>query len=208
VRRAVAGPAALVASDATRLRRSPQLVVVLAAAVVVPYAVAATGAGRVVLLVAALTGFLAGLPLLTGLRVLTRTPALLRMLPFGVAETRRLVLRVPGTLLLLFGVACAPAAARALDVPGADAVPLGVATGAAALAAAVRWVTGRPPDYTRPLVSTPAGGVPTNLYGSAVRGFDVLLVTTAPLLLSPTATGALWSVVLSLAVLGYLTGRR
>jgi hypothetical protein len=72
----------------------------------------------------------------------------------------------------------------------------------------VRWVTGRPPDYTRPLVSTPAGGVPTNLYGSAVRGFDVLLVTTAPLLLSPTATGALWSVVLSLAVLGYLTGRR
>jgi hypothetical protein len=71
----------------------------------------------------------------------------------------------------------------------------------------VRWVTGRPPDYTRPLVSTPAGGVPTNLYGSVVRGFDVLLLTTAPLLIFPTANGALFSLIVSFAVLSYLTGR-
>ena len=68
-------------------------------------------------------------------------------------------------------------------------------------------MTGRPPDYTRPLVSTPAGGVPTNLYGSVVRGFDILLVTSAPLLFSPSPTGAGISLVLTVIVLGYLTGR-
>jgi hypothetical protein len=208
VRHRAVGQAALVATDLTRLRRSPQLLVLPALAVVLPYAVAAAGAGRVVLLVAAFAGFVTGLPLLAGLRVLTRTPALLRVLPFGVAESRRLALRVPALVLLLFGLACAPAVDRSVDADGVTATSLGVAVGTAALAAAVRWVTGRPPDYTRPLVSTPAGGVPTNLYGSVVRGFDVLLLATAPLLLSPTSSGAAWSVAVSIGVLAYLTGRR
>jgi len=86
-------------------------------------------------------------------------------------------------------------------------VLLGVAVGASSLASATRWVTGRPPDYTRPLVSTPAGGVPTNLYGSVVRGIDVLLLTTAPLLIAPTPTGTLISLALSFVVLSYLVAR-
>ncbi|WP_310964587.1 DUF6297 family protein [Nocardioides terrisoli] len=203
-----AGPEALVRTEVTRMLRSPQTVVVLAAAVVAPYAVAATGAGRLTLLVAALAGFLAGLPLLVALRVLTRTPSLLRMLPFPVAETRRLVLRLPGLLLIAFGLACVPAVHAAVGGTPTGAVGIGFAIGLSALASAVRWVTGRPPDYSRPLVSTPAGGVPTNLYGSALRGFDMLLVTTAPLLLSPTGNGAFFSLVLSLVVLGYLTARQ
>jgi hypothetical protein len=88
-----------------------------------------------------------------------------------------------------------------------DATVLGLTVGACALAGAVRWVTGRPPDYSRPLVSTPAGGVPTNLYGSVVRGFDILLLTAAPMLFAPSVNGAFFSVLLAVAVLSYLTGR-
>lgn len=201
------GTRALVWLDVVRLRRSPQTVVVLAAAVVAPYAVAAAGAGRVVILVGAFAGFLAGLPLLAALRVVTRTPSLERALPFPSQSTRMATLTVPAIALGCFGLATVGAVHGGVDAPWADSVILAVALGIASLAAATRWVTGRPPDYTRPLVSTPMGGVPTNLYGSVARGLDVLLLSTAPMLLAPSVTGAVASVALSLAVLGYLAGR-
>lgn len=208
VRRGAArGPAAVVWTDLVRLRRNPGAVVVLLSGLALPYAVAATGGGRVTLLVAAAVGFLAGLPLLVALRVLTRTPSLLRMLPFPVAQTRRLAVRVPSALQGAFGVLAAPALHEAVGGTAADAVLLGIAVGACGLAAGVRWVTGRPPDYSRPLVSSPAGAVPTNLYGSALRGFDVLVLTTAPLLALPDARGVALSLLLSGAVLAHLTGR-
>ncbi len=49
--------------------------------------------------------------------------------------------------------------------------------------------------------------MPTNLYGSIVRGFDILLLTTAPVLFSPTGGGAIVSLVLAFGVLSYLVGR-
>lgn len=201
------GPAALVWFDLVRLTRSPQILVVLLASAVVPYAAQTAGAGRVVLLVAALTGFLGGLRLLSAMRVVSRTPSLVRAMPFPVANTRLATLVVPGACVLVFGLASVPALHAGVGRPWSEAVLLGVAVAASALASATRWVTGRPPDYTRPLVSTPAGGVPTNLYGSVVRGFDVLLLSTAPLLISPTPTGTLISLGLSFVVLSYLVGR-
>lgn len=208
VRRGAArGPAAFVWTDVVRLRRSPGTVVVLLLGLTLPYAVAATGGGRVTVLVGAAVAFLAGLPLLVALRVLTRTPSLLRTLPFPVAQARRLALRVPSVLLVVFGLLVAPALHRAVGGTLTDALLLGIATGVSGLAAGVRWVTGRPPDYSRPLVSSPAGAVPTNLYGSALRGFDVLVLTTAPLLALPDDAGVAISLLLSLAVLAHLTGR-
>jgi hypothetical protein len=201
------GPAALVGYDLVRLTRSPQIPLVLLGAVVVPYAAETAGAGRVVVLVAALTGFLGGLRLLSAMRVVSRTPSLVRAMPFPVASTRMATLAVPAGCLLVFGLASVPALHAGIGRPWSDAALLGVAVGASALASATRWVTGRPPDYTRPLVSTPAGGVPTNLYGSVVRGFDVLLLTTSPLLIAPTPVGTLISLVLSFIVLSYLVGR-
>lgn len=201
------GPAALVGYDLVRLTRSPQLLVVLLATAVVPYAAQTAGAGRVVLLIASLTGFLGGLRLLTAMRVVSRTPSLVRAMPFPVASTRMATLVVPAACLLVFGLASVPALHAAIGRPWSEAVLLGVAVGASSLASATRWVTGRPPDYTRPLVSTPAGGVPTNLYGSVVRGIDVLLLTTAPLLIAPTPTGTLISLALSFVVLSYLVAR-
>ncbi len=199
-----AGLGALIWADLSRLRRTPGAVVVLAGSVVLPYVAATAGLGRTTVLVAALIGFLAGLPLLSGLRVLSRTPGMSRNLPWSGASARRASLLLPGLLLAAYGLACWPALG---DEPLGTGISVGLATGLAALASAVRWVTGRPPDYGRPLVSTPAGGVPTNLYGSAFRGFDILLLTTVPLLLSETGTGVLISAGLSAVVLAYLTGR-
>jgi len=196
------GTGALVWTDLARLRRSPGRLVRLAAAGVLPFAAEAAGAGRVTILVVALSGFLAGLPLLSGLRVLERSRGLVRLLPFSTRNIRIAAMAVPLACFTVFGLA------MTTSLPPGEAQPLiGLAAGVGAAAAAVRWMTGRPPDYSRPLVSTPAGGVPTNLYGSIVRGFDVLLLSVAPMLLSPTPTGAAWSLGISAVVLSYLLGR-
>jgi hypothetical protein len=52
------------------------------------------------------------------------------------------------------------------------------------------------------------GGIPTGLVGSTLRGFDVLLLLTVPLLAAPDATGALISLALNAAVLGFLVNRK
>ena len=202
-----AGAGALVWADLVRLRRSPQTPILLAAAVVVPYAAQTAGSGRVVFLVGALVGFLAGLPLLAGLRAVSRTASIARAMPFPVQTTRLATLAVPAALLGVFGVLTSGALDSALEVTPESGAMLGLVLGLCSLAAAVRWVTGRPPDYSKPLVSTPAGAVPTNLYASIVRGFDVLLLTTAPVLLAPDGRGATFSVLISLVVLAFLTGR-
>ena len=202
------GAAVLVRADLTRLRRSPRLLVLPVATAVVPYAAEAAGAGIVVLLLAPMAAFLTGLPLFIGLRVLERTPSLSRLLPFPSAYAKGAATVVPGAVLVLLGLLCAPVLDTATDATPGAAVLLGLAVGASATASAVRWVTGRPPDYGRPMVSTPAGGVPTNLYGSVVRGFDVLVLTTAPLLLvDDPVLAAEISLALSAIVLASLLGR-
>jgi len=201
------GAMALVRVDLIRLQRSPQTLLVVAAAVVVPYAAATLGLGRAQPLAISLTGFLTGLGLCSALRVVTRTPSLLRAMPFPVSTTRATMLVVPGVALVLFGLACTPTLHASTDVTWETAVWMGAACGASAIAAAVRWVTGRPPDYSRPLVSTPAGGVPTNLYGSILRGFDIWALTTVPMLLWVSNTGAIVSLVASWIVIQYLVAR-
>ncbi|NYG57368.1 hypothetical protein BJ980_000291 [Nocardioides daedukensis] len=201
------GVGALVWADVLRLRRSPRWVVLIAASVVVPYAVGVTGAERIVFLVGALVGFVTCLPLLASLRVLSRSSSVLRNFPFPVPRTRAAALVVPLVLLALHGLATIPVLHSALGLRWDEAAACGIASGLCALAAATRWVTGRPPDFGRPLVSSPAGGVPTNLYGSILRGFDILLLTAAPVLLAPGTTAAMVSVTLSVIVLAVLTGR-
>lgn len=201
------GAAALVRADLIRLRRSPGPLLALAGALSVPYAAERADLGRVAVLIGALAVFFVLLPVVRGLRVLSRAPGLARLFPFGTATARRTAVVVPGALAVLFGLATGPALGDVLDTTFGSGVAAGVATGLVGLASAVRWVTGRPPDYSRPLVSTPAGAVPTNLYSSAVRGFDVLLLGTAPLLILDPANGVTVSLLISAAVIGYLTGR-
>ncbi len=199
---------ALVWRELVRLRRTPQLLVTLAAALVVPYLGSTLGLGRVDLLLASTTAFFAGAGLFSSLRVLSRTPSLLRALPLTPAVVRTACLSVPAVPILVWGLAASPALHTTLTVAWSDAVVLSLAVAATAVVAVVRWVTGRPPDYQLPLVTSPMGAVPTSLFVSAARGFDVLLVGTAPLLIAPTPNGALVSLVLDGAVLLWLTNRK
>ena len=202
------GAAALVWRDLVRLRRSPQTVVVPAAAIVVPYLGARLGIGEGLVLLIGLTGFLAGLGLCSALRVLSRTPGLMRCLPLERWEVRAATLAVPAVVLVVWGLATAPAVHEAIGgTTWGTAFWVAAALGVAALTAVTRWMTAAPPDYLKPLVSSPMGAVPTSLFGSLARGFDVLLLLCAPLLLASPANGAFISLVLSGVVLTYLLNR-
>ncbi len=208
VRGRASGSAALVWREVVRLRRNGAVLVALAGALVLPYVAAALGIGHLMLLVVALTGFVAGVGLFTALRVLSRTTSLLRCFPQPAWLIRLACLGVPGLVLVLWGLATAPAVNAAVGGPWSDSLLVAGAAGLAIVAGAVRWTSSSPPDYRLPLVASPMGAVPTSLYGSVLRGFDVLALGTIPLLAAPTAVGAAWSAALSAAVLGYLVGRR
>lgn len=201
------GPAALVWRDLARLRRSPSHVVVLLAAAAVPYTAAHFGAGRAIVPIAILAGFLATVPLLVSLRVLARTPAITRLLPFPDTLSLRCTLIVPAGCTLAYAAVSAPALHDQFGSDPGRTITVTIAVALAVLAAAARWVTGRPPDYGRPLVSTPAGAVPANLYGSAFRGFDITLITSLPLLLAPDGDGATFTIAIALGTLAILIGR-
>jgi hypothetical protein len=191
------GIAALAWADLARLRRSPGRLVVLLGTLPAAYALRRLDVGAFIAPLTMTCLLAAALGLLPGLRTLATSSALARMLGASDARLRIGTLVVPAGLLLLLGLATAPA------MPGHGPLT-GLAVGLGATAAAVRWVTGRPPDYGRPLVSTPAGGVPVNLYSSIARGLDVVVLVSIPLLFSPTVTGADISLGLSTTVLAWL----
>jgi hypothetical protein len=202
------GAAALVWRELVRLRRNPRVLLVLAAALVVPYLGDTLGLGRADLLVASTTGFLASVGLFSSLRVLSRTPSLLRCLPLPPATVRSAAACVPAAAVVVWALGTSPALHDAVPGPGSDTVLLALAVGVTSVTAVVRWVTGRPPDYQLPLVTSPMGAVPTSLYVSAARGFDVLVLGSLPLLLAPTGTGAVVSLALDGIVLAVLLNRR
>jgi hypothetical protein len=162
------GLQAIIWREAQRLWRFPQPLLVLAGTVVVPYAAVALGMGALTSVFAALALFGATIPLLGGLRVLTRTGGLARCLPFSLS-------RQPDRVL-------------------ADVGTMSTATAAAGLLAAVRWTQAKGVDFGAPMISSQAGAFPPGLVTNLFRGFDVCLLTTAPLVfgLSP-----LWSLAIA-----------
>jgi hypothetical protein len=191
---------ALAHRDLLRVRRTPQPYVLLVGLVLVPYAAAEAGAGRAVVLVTTLAGLLAGPAMCSGLRVVVRSQSLARMLPLGRQPMLLAHLLVPGTALVLFGLATTWTLLP--THPPDEAVTVAAACGFASLAATVRWVTGKPPNYAAPMVSTPAGGLPTGVFSSVARGFDVWAFTALPLMFGQI--GVLVSITISLGVISYL----
>ncbi|MCW2736168.1 DUF6297 family protein [Nocardioides sp.] len=191
---------ALVHRDALRALRTPQPYVVLAGLVLVPYAAAEAGAGRAVVLATTLAGLFGGPAMCSGLRVVVRTKSLARMLPMSRASMLGAHLVVPGTALVLFALATTWTLLP--THPPDEAFTAALSCGLSSLAATVRWVTGKPPNYAAPMVSTPAGGVPSGVFSSVFRGFDVWALTALPLMFGPV--GVLVSTAISLAVISYL----
>lgn len=188
------GLEALIWREWQRLWRFPQPLLVLAATIVVPYAADALGMSTLTPVLAALALFGATVPLLNGLRVLTRTGGLARCLPFSLARIKLASIAVPAILAAIWAAATTPAylgfGDGAVHRPVPEASMIAIATAAAGLLAAVRWTQAKGVDFGAPMVASQAGAFPPGLVTNLFRGFDVCIITTAPLLLGGSP---LWS---------------
>ena len=177
-----------------RLRRFPQPLIGWVGTLVVPYASEALGMSAATPVFGALALFGATVPMLNGLRVLTRTGGLARCLPFSMAQIKMAVVTAPAILAAVWAVLVAPAfvgvAGGSVERPFGTASLMAVATAAAGLLAAVRWTQAKGVDFSKPMVSTQAGALPPGLVTNLFRGFDVCLLATAPMLLG---FSPLWS---------------
>lgn len=177
----------LIWREAQRLARSPQPLLWIALSLVVPYAAEALGMAAVMPIFSALVLFGALVPMLNGLRVLTRTGGLARCMPFPTKAIKRAVVAVPAVITLLWVIAAVPAflgfGSGATHYPLSTAMLMTLATGAAGFLGAVRWTTGKPPNFGGPAVASQFGAIPPGLFIGLIRGFDMCLLITAPLLL-------------------------
>ena len=177
-----------------RLRRFPQPLVGWAGTLVVPYASEALGLSAVTPVFGALALFGAIVPMLNGLRVLTRTGGLARCLPFSMSQIKMAMVTAPAILAGVWAVLVAPAfvgvVGDGVHRPFGTAALMAVATAGAGLLAAIRWTQAKGVDFSKPMVSTQAGAVPPGLVTNLFRGFDVCLLATAPMLLG---FSPLWS---------------
>jgi Family of unknown function (DUF6297) len=181
------GLEAIIWREWQRLWRFPQPLLVLAATIVVPYAADALGMSVLTPVFAALALFGATIPLLNGLRVLTRTGGLARCLPFSLSRIKLASIAVPAILAGIWAAATTPAymgfGDGAVQRPAPEASLIAIATAAAGLLAAVRWTQAKGVDFGAPMVASQAGAFPPGLVTNLFRGFDVCIITTAPLLL-------------------------
>ena len=192
------GLEALIWREWQRLWRFPQPLLVLAGTIVVPYAADALGMSTLTPVFAALALFGATIPLLGGLRVLTRTGGLARCLPFSLARIKLASIAVPAILAGIWAVATTPAhmgfGDGAVERTVPDAFFMAIATAAAGLLAAVRWTQAKGVDFGAPMVASQAGAFPPGLVTNLFRGFDVCLLTTAPMLLG---LSPMWSLAIA-----------
>lgn len=199
------GLEAIIWREWQRLRRFPQPLLLVGATTVVPYAADALGMGRLASVFAALALFGATIPLLGGLRVLTRTGGLARCLPFSLARIKLASITVPAIVVAIWTVSVAPAFAGFGDLSSrrnlSDAVLMAFATGSAGLLAAIRWTQAKGVDFGAPMIATQAGAFPPGLMTNLFRGFDVALLITAPMLLG---VSPLWSLILAAIVAAIL----
>ncbi|MVA75520.1 ABC transporter permease [Auraticoccus sp. F435] len=202
------GTTALVLRELQRTSRSPAAVPAVLATVVVPYAADALGLASIAPFLGGLAVFLTLIPLTGGLRVLTRNSGLARTLPFTTGQIRLATVAVPAAVALVWAVASTAAfvgfgeGAVPRSVPGALLVSL--VTAAAGLMGAVRWTTAKPVNWSAPMASTPAGAFPPGLVTAPIRGIDMVLLITAPVLLG---LSTVWSlVVLAIVALVLLGG--
>jgi len=199
------GLSALVWREWSRLRRFPQPLVVVAGTVVVPYASDALGMSTLTPLFGALALFAATIPMLGGLRVLTRTGGLARCLPFAPSSIKLAAVTVPAMVVALWMVAVTGAflgfGDGAVRRPVPDALAYALVTAVAGLLGAIRWTQAKGVDFGAPMISTQAGAFPPGLMTNLFRGFDMVLLITAPVLLG---LSPIWSLLLAAIVAAVL----
>ncbi len=195
------GPSALVWRDLQRLIRFPRPLVGLVAAMLVPYAVDALGMSTMTALLSSLALVAALVPFLGSMRVLSRTSGLARTFPFSNAQIRTALMVLPAILALLWAVAILPSViglTGGLHRSLPDAVATALVMAVAGLLGAIRWQVAKPVDFGTPMVATASGAMPPTLLFNLFRGFDVVAIITAPILLGASP---LWSAGIALVVL-------
>lgn len=200
------GTSALVVRELQRALRNPSAFVLVLASAVVPYAADALGAGVLAPFLGAWVLFLTLIPLCGGLRVLTRTAGLARAFPFSNGQLRVAAATVPAAAAFVWALITATAflgfgSSTPRSLIGAAMVAL--VTAAAGLMGAIRWTTAKNVNWSAPMASTPAGAVPPGLMLAPIRGLDMVLLITAPVMLN---LSPLWSVVILVIVAVILLG--
>jgi hypothetical protein len=158
-----------------RILRWPRRLVIAGALLVVPYAVAGAGFEVLVPIAAAFAGFVAVRPMLDGLRTVCRSTGLARAMGMDLRDLRVVMAVVPGLFAVLW-------AALAFPAIGSLSATFAVAGGV--ISGAVRQASARPPTYAGPLVASPMGAIPPGLFSQPARGFDLLILCLAPVLLN------------------------
>jgi hypothetical protein len=181
--------AAIVHREFLRILRWPRRVAVAFALLVVPYAIHGAGFHVLVPIGAAIAGFIAVRPMLDGLRTACRSTGLVRALGWDLRELRVVMAVVPGLFTILWAACAYPAIGSA---SASFAVAAGILSGT------VRQASARPPSYAGPLVTSPMGAIPPGLFSQPARGFDLLILCLAPVLLN---LSPLWVVVVPGVVL-------
>ncbi|MGC3953587.1 MAG: DUF6297 family protein [Propionicimonas sp.] len=186
---------ALVWRDLQRLARFPKPWIGLAVSLVVPYAADALRMSQLNPLLSGLGLFVALVPFLGSLRVLTRTGGMARSLPFKTSAIRTASMAVPAVLALIWAALTSPAfigiAQTGADRSVLDGALTALVTGIAGLFGAVRWVTAKQVDFGVPMMATSGGAMPPTLIFNLLRGIDVVAVITAPLILGAPVTWSL-----------------
>jgi hypothetical protein len=191
------GLEALIRRDLQRLLRTPTVFFPVIISLVVPYAAVALGLGRLTPLLSALVLFGTLVPLMGMLRVLTRTSGLARCLPYTGPEIRKAAIVVSVGVAVVWGMLVTPAMTGLVSSP-IDAIPMALVTAAGGLFGAVRWVTAKAIDFGAPMLATQAGAMPTGMFSNAVKGFEVAIIITAPLVF-----GLHWAISAVLAAIVY-----
>ena len=173
---------ALIHREFLRILRWPRRLVIGFALLVVPYAVSGAGFDVLVPVAAGFAGFVAVRPLMDGLRSVCRSTGLVRALGMDLRDLRVIMAVVPAGFAALWSLLASPAIGNG---PATFAVAAGM------LAGAVRQASARPPSYSGPLVASPMGAIPPGLFSQPMRGFDLLLVCLAPVLLGISSTWVL-----------------
>lgn len=201
------GLQALLWRDLQRLRRFPRPLIPLVASVVAPYALDALGLTTVNSLVSGLILVVVLVPFLSMLRVLTRTGGLARLFPFPSSQVRTVAMAVPLMLALLWSAVTIPAfvgiTSNGTERSPIDGALMAVVTGLAGWLGAVRWVTAKKADFNTPMVATASGAVPPGLIFNLLRGLDMVVLITAPVMLGGSP---LWSFALAGIAFIFLRG--
>jgi hypothetical protein len=191
------GNKALVWREIQRVWRYPKRILLIMVSIVVPYAVAALGFHNFSPFISALILLVGFVPMLGSMRVLTRTKGLARTFPLSNPQIRASLIVVPAFFAVFWAAATTPAfygigthyEGMSLSRAGVYAL----LTAAAGLLAAIRWVSAKSADYSSPMMQTGFGAMPPGLMFNLVRGFDVAILITGPLLLG-------WSPWISVAI--------